>query len=550
MRVKQTVTVFKAKKIITMNPQQPYATAVAVLDGKILAVGELETMQSWFDRYAYTVDNRFADAVLLPGFVEAHMHPQITGLLWKKTYVGYFDRISPDGTFHKGLKTKQEVLDKLREAVAHKKESGDAKPWITAWGYQSEFYNNEGLTVDDLDPIMDGFYTVVENASMHIYYVSSNVLEKLKLTPQSTIPGVGIKDGTLTGEIAEVQAMTRLATLLPEISLAYMQSITCDVARLVQRRGITTMADAAFGLLPNGYEAYQSQALKEDFPVRVVLFPESAFVKAQGGVAYLQKMHAQNSENLSFGPVKFVLDGSVQGYTAHLRWPYYLNGTNGVQNMSVDDLKNELLPIHRAGFQAAMHVNGDQAIEDALAALSYVLAAAPRFDHRHRFEHNQMVTENQLMRMATYGIATNLFVNHVHYWGDLHVEKFLGYDRAQRLNPARSALAHGVKFAFHSDASVTEADPLKTVWIAATRKTLSGKVLGVDETISVYEALRAVTLDAAYLLFQDTIKGSIEVGKLADFVALTEDPLSVPVDAIPNIQVKATVLGGSVFFVV
>lgn len=543
----QAITVYKAKKIITMNPQQPTANAVAVQNNKILAVGDIESMQSWFDRYAHIVDDRFANAVLLPGFIEAHMHPQITGLLWKKTYVGYFDRMSPDGVFHKGLKTKKEVLDKLREVVAQKKETGDTKPWILAWGYQSEFYNNEGLTVDDLDPIVNEYNVVIENASMHIYYVNSNILNKLALTPESKVPGVGVKDGKLTGEIAEVQAMTRLATLLPEISLAHMQDITRDVARLVQRRGITTMADAAFGVLPNGYEAYQSQALKDDFPVRVVLFPEGAFVKAQGGVTYLQKIHAQNSDNLSFGPVKFVLDGSIQGYTANLRWPYYLNGANGVENMSVEDFKKELLPIHNAGFQTATHVNGDQATEDALTVLSYVLDVAPRFNHRHRLEHNQMVTENQLMRMAAYGIATNLFVNHVHYWGDLHLEEFLGYDRAQRLNPARSAIKHGVRIAFHSDASVTEADPLKTVWIAATRKTLSGKVLGEDETISVYEALRAVTLDAAYLLFQDDVKGSIEVGKLADFVALSADPLTVPVNEIPNIQIKATVLGGRVF---
>lgn len=528
-----------------MNPQQPYATAVAVQDGKILSVGDLEAMQPWLQRYAHTIDDRFSDAVILPGFIEAHMHPQITGLLWKKLYVGYFDRISPDGIFCKGLKTKQEVIAALKDAVAQKKQQGSK--WLTAWGYQSEFYDNQGLTVDDLDPISDECNMVIENASMHMYYVNSNVLNMLALTPESNIPGVEVQSGKLTGQLAEIQAMTRLATLLPHISLAHMQEITRDAARQVQRKGITTMADAAFGLLPYDYEAYQTQTSNNDFPVRVVLFPEINVVKAQGGVAYLEKIHAQDNERLSYGPVKFVLDGSIQGYTANLQWPYYLNGENGIQNMSLEDFKKELLPIHKAGFQVAVHVNGDQATENALHAFAYVLDESPRYDHRHRLEHNQMVTEDQLMRMAKYDLATNLFVNHVHYWGDLYVEKILGYDRAQRLNPARSALEHGITFAFHSDASVTDADPLKTVWIAATRKTLSGKVLGASETIPVYDALRAVTLDAAYLLFQDNVKGSIEVGKYADFAVLSDDPLSITVDAIPEIKVKATVLGGTVF---
>ena len=542
----QPITVFKAKQIITMNPQQPVATAVAVKDGKILSVGDIETIQPWLTRYPHTVDDRFADAVLLPGFVEAHMHPQVTGVLWKKVYVGFFDRVSPDGTLYKGLESKAEVLATLKEAVAQKKQKGDTT-WLLAWGYQSEFYNNEGLTVDDLDPILDGLSAVVENASMHIYYVSSTVLEKLSLTPASNIPGIMVKDGKLTGELAEFEAMKRLATLLPPISLQFMQGITRDVAKLVQRRGITTMADASFGTLPESYDAYRNEAEKDDFPVRTVLFPIIDMVKAKGGAAYLKMMHAQNNDMLACGPVKFVVDGSIQGYTANLRWPFYLNGSNGIENITPEALAQDLLLVHQAGYQAALHVNGDQAIESAIDALAKVLDEVPRFDHRHRLEHNQMVTENQLMRMAMLGIATNLFVNHVHYWGDLHVNEFLGYDRAQRLNPANSALAHGVRFAFHSDASVTEADPLMTVWIAVTRKTLSGNVLGADECISVYEALRAVTIDAAYLLFQDDVKGSIEVGKFADFVVLDKDPLAVPIDDIPHINVKATVLGGKVF---
>jgi hypothetical protein len=226
-----------------------------------------------------------------------------------------------------------------------------------------------------------------------------------------------------------------------------------------------------------------------------------------------------------------------------------LNGKNGIANMSLDILKPDVLMIHKAGYQVAIHTNGNQATEDAIQAIKDALTAVPRLDHRHRLEHNQMVTENQLMRMKTFGIVTNLFVNHVYYWGDLYTDHILGYERSRRIDPARSALRHGVKFSFHSDASVTPVDPLKTVWIAVTRKTMSGKVLGPEQRISVYDALKAVTLDAAYLLFQDDKKGSIEAGKLADFTILDKDPLIIDVDAIPKIKVKATMLGGRIFLV-
>jgi hypothetical protein len=157
-----------------------------------------------------------------------------------------------------------------------------------------------------------------------------------------------------------------------------------------------------------------------------------------------------------------------------------------------------------------------------------------------------MVTENQLQQMAELGIATNLFINQVHYWGDLH-PSIVGPDRAAKLNPLRSAQRHQVRFATHSDASVTRLDPLLSVWAAATRQTLNGSVLGPEERISVADALKMVTIDAAYLMFQDDVKGSISPGKLADFAVLAEDPLAVPVDRVKEIKVLGTVLGGKVF---
>lgn len=548
-RSEAPVTIFLAKTILTMDPMQPRATAVAVQEGHILAVGDLEQMKAWAGSRPTSVDRRFAEQVLLPGFIEAHMHPHITGVLWEGIYVGRFDRVRPDGRPEKGMRTKQEVLQKIAEAA---KAAGDSDSWLIAWGYQPEFYQGEPLTVSDLDPVTGRHPILIENASMHIYYLNSAALQIGGFSAQQAAPGVVVENGKLTGEFRELSAVASLLPKLPKVDDALLLKATWNAAKLAHRVGVTSVSDASFATVPGSYQAYRAAASDPNFPVRTTLYPVITVVESPegqrlGGLDYIKKLQAANDDRLSVGAIKFIVDGSIQGLTAKLNWPYYFcDGRNGTANMSYQDLEGAVGRVHRAGLQCMIHTNGDQATEWAIRAVQAALEATPRPDHRHRLEHNQMVTENQLQRMAGLGIATNLFINHVYYWGDLHPQ-IIGPDRAAKMNPLRSAQRHGVRFSTHSDASVTRLDPLHSVWVAATRRTLGGAVLGPEERISVADALKMVTIDAAYLMFQDDIKGSITPGKLADFVALAEDPLDVPVDKVKDIRVVATVLGGKVF---
>jgi len=548
-RTNSKVTIFTARKIVTLDPMQPQGTAVAVQDGRILSVGSLDEVKGWVGRAPSEVDTRFAKDVILPGFVEAHMHPHITGLLWEGVYVGRFDRYTPDGVFEKGLRTRKEVIDKLAAAA---RKLGDNDQWLIAWGYQPEFYNDEPLTVNELDPVTGKHPVLVENASMHIYYVNTLALDKGKITAADNIPGVIVKNGKPTGEFEELDAVKRLLPSLPKVDDALMKKATWNAAKLAHQVGVTTIADASFGTIPGAYKAYKDAAADADFPVRTTLYPmidliQSKMVQDRGGLDYVNTLMKQNNDRLAIGAIKFVTDGSIQGLTANLNWPYYYKtGKNGVANMTYPEIEEWVGKVHKAGLQAMIHTNGDQAAEWGLRAIEQAQATNPRFDHRHHLDHNQLVTDNQLQRMAIQGVATNLFINHVYYWGDLH-PVIIGPDRAARMNPLKSALRHGVRFATHSDASVTRLDPLLSVWVAATRKTLSGKVLGPAERISVAEALRMVTIDAAYLMKQDDVKGTITQGKLADFVVLKDSPLDVPVDRVKDIGVVATVVGGKVF---
>jgi hypothetical protein len=184
----------------------------------------------------------------------------------------------------------------------------------------------------------------------------------------------------------------------------------------------------------------------------------------------------------------------------------------------------------------------------ALLALAEAQRQYPRFATRHRLEHNQFATHAQLVKMKELGVATNFMTNHIYFWGDLHYTTFVGPDRARGMDPAGSAQRMGIPYSLHSDASVTPVNPLFAMWTATARKTMSGRVLGEDERISVAQALHAVTLGAAYLLEQDDQKGSIQAGKLADFTVLDRNPLdAISPDELRDIKVLGTVMGGKPF---
>ncbi|MGH6825011.1 amidohydrolase [Methyloceanibacter sp.] len=545
------ITIYTAKTIVTQDPGTPTAQAVAVMDGKILGVGTLDEVKGWVTDEDVKIDRQFQDAVIVPGFIEAHMHPQITGVLWLGVYVGRFDRTSPEGTLVKGLETKEAVLERLKEAAA--KMPADGK-WLVAWGYQPEFYADSPLTRDDLDPISNGHPMLIENLSMHIYYANSKAFEIAGIGDSTEIVGIVKKDGKPTGEIEEITAALAFAEKLPPLDAKTMLKATWGAAELAHRVGVTTFADLSFGTIPGGYKAYQTVAADPNFPVRTVMNPviqvfQKPEIVAKGGLDALTEWHKFDTDRLSFGGVKFVVDGSIQGYTGLIQWPhYYKTFANGVANISQEDLNKWVLEVHKRGFQAVIHTNGNEATEMALTALSEAERQDPQLATRHRLEHNQFVSQSQLLKMKELGVATNLFTNHIYYWGDLHYSTFVGPDRAEDMDPAGSAERLGIPYSMHSDASVTPVDPLFCMWTASARKTMSGRVLGEAERITVPQALHAVTLGAAYLLGQDDKKGSIVAGKLADFTVLDRNPLDVTSpDELKDIKVLGTVMGGKAF---
>ncbi len=536
-----STTIFAARKIVTMNPSQPFATHVAVRDGRIVLAGSAEAMKSLPDA---ALDERFADKVLLPGFVEGHAHV-MEGTLWAFPYVGAYDRRAPDGRLVQGLGDTAAVVTRLAEAAAAT--AGSDKP-VYAWGFDPLQIGDQTLTRHDLDKVSTERPVLVHLASLHITIVNSRALELAGFDAGTNIPGVPkLADGTPSGALQGLAARMRLFRVLGfnPMTGSLDRATVHAFAAAATLQGVTTITDLHNELSDATVAVYRDHA--DALAVRLVPAMASAAHPPEEGVAKIARLQALNGERLHFGLVKIVVDGSIQGFTARLRWPGYHDGSeNGLWYVAPDDLERIVTCYHRAGIQLHIHTNGDEATDAALDAIEAAQHAHPWPDHRHTLQHCQMASAAQFRRMKVLGVCANLFANHLYFWGDAHYERTMGPERAARLDAAGTAERLGVPYAIHSDAPVTPLGPLFTAWCAVNRQTAAGRVLGPEERLDVAQALRAVTIGAAFTLRMDDCVGSIEAGKFADFAVLEDDPLAVAPEALKDIVVWGTVCGGRV----
>lgn len=542
------ITIFAAKKIITMDPAVPEATHVAVRDGLIIEVGSRDDCAAWG---AHESDDRFADSVLIPGLIESHAH-LMEGFLWAEAeYVGAVDRCDPSGKRRTGLRSIADVVTHLK---AVELTITDATKPLLGWGVDPSFYQPcTPITRHDLDQVSTTRPIFLLNASGHLAYVNSRTLE---LADYAHVRAEGVirdESGAPTGELQEVAAMMAALAAVGGQLLAGSTAPTqfFNFARVAQARGATTVVDGGTSSFINS--AFLTAALAAtadpDFPARIVAHTNGITVPSvEEMLRQAVALKDHGNEKLGMQGVKLVLDGSIQGFTGRMRPPgYFRTGANGIWNRAPEEVRHIVIGLHRAGLQVVAHCNGDQAAEVFIDAVAAAQDAKPRFDHRHFMVHGQMLDEALLRRMAALGMGATLFSNHMYYWGDFHRDHTVGPFRAAAMNPAATALRLGVTVAGHSDTPVSPIDPLLTMWCAANRITSSGQALGPAERVSPYEALKMMTVNAAWLLHRDHEIGSIRVGKRADFTALGDDPLAVDPIAIKDIPVKATVLGGTVF---
>jgi predicted amidohydrolase YtcJ len=535
--------VYSASKIITMDPTLPEATHVAVRDGLILAVGTADCARPWGD---FRRDDRYRDAVLMPGFVEGHAH-MMTGAMWNYAYAGYQDRIDPDGRKWDGLTDIAGVMAGLKRALA---ELPAGKPLI-AWGFDPIFLPTERLNRRHLDEVSSDLPIVVMHSNFHLMTANSAALSIVGYDRNTNAVGVArFDDGEPSGELQEMAAMFPLMRRLGMDfrGLARTEFAMRNFAKSAMRVGVTTSTDLLTDLPEDDIATLTALTGRDDFQLRIVPALNGITQPAEDIARRVAELRKRSTDKLRLGAVKLMADGSIQGYTGRLKWPGYVTGhPNGIWNTPPDLLKEQIVHLHREGVQMHIHVNGDEASEAALDALEEAQALYPRFDHRHTLQHCQMADDAQFRRMAALDLCVNLFANHIWYFGDQHYERTMGPDRAMRLDACGSALRYGVPLAIHSDSPVTPLGPLHVAWCAVNRLTPSGRVLGENQKISVEAALHAITLGAAFTLKLDSEIGSIETGKKADFAVLGQDPFAVPAVELRDIPVLGTVMGGHHF---
>ncbi|MFK7876127.1 MAG: amidohydrolase [Paracoccaceae bacterium] len=536
------ITLYKARKVLTMDPRRPKATHVAVKQGRILAVGDADCAVGWGD---VVQDDQFADAVLMPGLVEGHAH-MMAGAMWRYTYAGYHDRTDPDGTLWPGMTNIDEVVARLAQAEANL----DADTPLVGWGFDPIFLTSQRLSRAHLDQISTDRPIAILFSNFHLMCVNSKALELAGYSRETNAEGV-IKspDGTPTGELQEMAAMFPVMRRLgiDFRGLSQSEDSIKSYGEVCKRAGVTTVTDLYSSLEEEDLAIMTRVTGASDYPVRIVPAIGTAGSDPAKMAAYAQSLKGKSTDKLRLGAVKLMTDGSIQGWTARVRWPGYVDGQpNGLWNTAPDQIFAHCEAMQAAGVQMHIHVNGDEAAEVSLAALEAAAQKHPWPGARHVLQHCQLMDRALYQKAVDLGVCCNIFSNHLWYFGDQHIALTMGANRAQYMNAARTALDTGVHIALHSDAPVTPLGPLFTAWCAVNRLTMTGASMGAAERITVDEALHAITLGAAYTLRLDAEIGSIEPGKIADFAVLGEDPTTVDPVALKDIPVLGTVSGGQV----
>jgi predicted amidohydrolase YtcJ len=532
-------TVYLGGPIVTLDAEGRVAEALGIEGDRIAVVGTTGEVRGWAGERARVVD--LAGRTVLPGFIDAHGHFPGEGV-WSVVV----DLRSPPMAEVDDL---QDVVDRLSERAD---ELADGE-WVLGMGYDDTLLAEaRHPTRHDLDRASTTHPVAVIHVSGHLAVLNTAALSELGIDAGTPDPEGGVirrePDGQPDG-VLEEEAMNPIEARVTAPSPLDSWRILRAATERYLAAGVTTAQ--------NGYApAFQIRALGwlsrlGLLPIRLVLWPQPEVADAILSEDFWFVSH--DPDALRLGAVKLVADGSIQGYTGYLSEPYQLPpgddpSYRGYPRIARDELHARVARYHAAGMQIAVHGNGDASIDDILDALAAAQAAHPREDARPVVVHAQMARPDQLDRMAELGVMPSFFSLHTFYWGDRHRRIFMGPERASRMSPAASAAARGIRFTIHCDSPIVPMEPLRLVWAAVNRRTRSGFVVGEAERIPVEQALRAVTIDAAFQHFEEASKGSLEPGKLADLVILSENPLEVEPQRIAELRVLETVVGGKSVF--
>lgn len=535
-------TVYLNGVVLTMNASDEIAEAVAVRGDAILAVGTNEEIRAFIGDNTRVVD--LGGKTLLPGFIDAHSHMPWAG---DRALYAVDCNSPPTGT----VTSIEDIIQRLTERAA-----GTPKgEWVEGWGYDDTLLaEKRHPTRWDLDQVSTEHPIFLFHVSSHIAVVNSYVLEMRDITRDTKQPPGGEiemdpETGEPTGVLKEFRAWLPIILMAVDRTPEENRAAIRYMSDFYASKGVTTCQTGSDDP-PTVTKLLDAEA-SGDLKIRV-----NVSINASPGIDLMlagQFDPKTDSKLVRVANMKLFADGSIQGYTGYLTEPYYVPPGDdpeyrGYPSMTREKLTDYVLKCRQAGMQVHVHANGDAAIDNILYAFEQAQKVYPSEDPRFVCIHCQTVREDQLDRMNEIGVIPSFFVLHTYYWGDRHESIFLGPERAARISPCRSAVDRGMVFTLHTDTPVVAMDPLFLVGSAVNRVTLGGEILGPAQRIEPLEALKAVTIYAAYQGFEEDTKGSIEPGKLADLVILSENPLAADPMRIKDIQVEETIVGGKTVF--
>ncbi len=532
--------IFFGGDVITMDDKRPTAEAVAIADGKILAVGSKNDLMALKGPSTELVD--LQGRTLLPGFLDGHSH------FINAVRLASWANVSapPAGE----VKTFADLIATLK---AYKERLG-LKPgeWLMGYGYDiTAMDETRDLTRDDLDPHFPDNPVMLLHVSLHGAVLNTAGFKAAKYDLNTPTPAGGMT--------ARKPNSTEVAGLVMEHSFLpiYMAMPTPTEAQ--QLDGMKAAQEL---YASNGYTTCQDAPME---PPTRPLYHKAAdenrlYLDVVGYVNWLEFPHVLETgaepfkgpykNHFRIGGVKAVGDGSPQGKTAFWTKPLLTPGPSGEKewrgepNISAEELNTVVKLAYDKGIQIMTHCNGDATIDMMIEA--HEKAGAP-VGKRTVIIHSQCMRPAQLDKYVTYGLIPSFFTNHTYYWGDVHVEN-LGKERAYFISPTASARKRGIRFSNHSDFAVTPLNTMFILWSSVNRTSRSGQIIGPDERISPHDGLRALTIDAAYQYGEETRKGSIEPGKLADLTILDKNPTKVDPVAIKDIKVSETIKDGKTVY--
>jgi predicted amidohydrolase YtcJ len=525
--------------IITMDENNPTAEAVAVKDGLVLAVGSKSDVLKTKGVATQIID--LGGRTMLPGFIDGHSH------FFQAAMIADYANVSAPPVGKAG--SIAGIIAVLQEHLAQK----PLKPgeWLIGYGYDgSALSDGRDATRDDFDPYFSDNPMVLVHVSGHGCVLNSAGFKAVGIDANTPTPPGGVtvrKPGSNepAGLLME-NSMFPILLALPKPSPQMLLEHLTTAQQMYASNGYTTVQDAPVEpkVMPLYHQAAEEGRLFLDLNG---YWESHAFLSsAKPGADY--RSPAANHYRLA--GVKVIADGSPQGRTAYFTKPYLTGGPRGEKNwrgtpiVPPEHVNAVVKLAYECDAQVLVHCNGDAAIDMLLDA--HQAAGAPE-GRRTTVVHSQFVRRDQLDLYAKYGINASFFTNHAFFWGDVHVEN-LGEERAFFMSPMNTARALGLHMTNHSDFLVTPLDPLFILWTAVNRTSRRGRVIGSGERVSVLDGLKALTIDGAYQYFEEGRKGSITVGKLADLVILTANPMKVEASTIKDIRVAETIKDGKTVF--